>query len=84
MPFPYNAKPKQPSVEGNRPRQTVETSTDFTISLKRTGHAVQITLTATDDYSAIELFDSLVTSIEDGRGITLGAALSANTRPSTR
>lgn len=81
MPSPSNERPKQASVGAQKSRDVTNSGTDFTIGLKRSGCAVQITLTATDDYSAIELFDLLVNSIEQGGGINLGAALSANTQP---
>ncbi len=38
----------------------------YKIGIRRDGHAVEITLTAGDDYASIELYDSLVQSAKAG------------------
>ena len=39
----------------------------YGVAVRRTGKAVEITLTANDEYAGIELYDSLVQSISKGR-----------------
>lgn len=36
------------------------------VSVRRTGQMVEITLTSSNDYAAIELYDSLVRSVQKG------------------
>ncbi len=36
------------------------------VSVRRTGRVVEITLTSSNDYAAIELYDSLVRSVRKG------------------
>lgn len=38
----------------------------FRIALRRRGPAVELTLTASDDYAGMELYDSLLRSIKSG------------------
>ena len=38
----------------------------YTVGIRRTGAAVQITLTAGSEYASMELYDSLVRSAEKG------------------
>ena len=37
------------------------------VAVRRTGKSVEVTLTANDEYAAIQLYDSLVQSISRGR-----------------
>ena len=39
----------------------------YGVAVRRTGKAVEITLTANDEYAGIQLYDSLVQSISKGR-----------------
>lgn len=39
----------------------------YGVAVRRTGKAVEITLTANDEYAGIQLYDSLVQSISNGR-----------------
>lgn len=39
----------------------------YGVAVRRTGKAVEITLTANDEYAGIELYDSLVESIKKGQ-----------------
>jgi hypothetical protein len=39
----------------------------YGVAVRRTGKAVEITLTANDEYAGIELYDSLVQSIKKGQ-----------------
>ncbi len=39
----------------------------YGVAVRRIGKAVEITLTANDEYAGIELYDSLVQSIEKGQ-----------------
>ena len=39
----------------------------YGVAVRRTGKAVEITLTASDEYAGIQLYDSLVQSISQGR-----------------
>ena len=39
----------------------------YGVAVRRNGKAVEITLTANDEYAGIELYDSLVQSISNGR-----------------
>lgn len=38
----------------------------YKIAIQRTGQAVQITLTSSDEYASIELYDNLVQSVRKG------------------
>lgn len=38
----------------------------YTIGIRRTGTSVQITLTSANEYASMELYDSLVQSVERG------------------
>jgi len=38
----------------------------YTIGIRRTGAAVTITLTSSSEYASMELYDSLVQSVEQG------------------
>jgi hypothetical protein len=57
---------------GTTPQQSA--SKQFTVALKRRGTAVHVIFGAKDEYSAIELFDSLQKGAESG-SFNLGAAL---------
>lgn len=60
--------------DGERPgpvRPTQESSTapqaaGYRIALRRNGPAVEITLTAGNDYAAMELYDTLLRSVKSG------------------
>ncbi len=39
----------------------------YGVAVRRSGKAVEITLTANDEYASIELYDSLVQSIKKGK-----------------
>ena len=55
-----------------RPTQTSSTAPQaaangYRIALRRSGSSVEITLTASNDYAGMELYDSLLQSVKSGR-----------------
>lgn len=54
----------EPSPSLNAASQAVAGS--HKIAIRRTGRSVEITLTSNNEYASIELYDSLVQSVEKG------------------
>ena len=59
------------SVPQRRPGQAAQEVTElssggYRVNLRRDGRSVEITLTASDDYDSMELFDSLLQSVRKG------------------
>jgi hypothetical protein len=57
---------------GIGPAQVTDTTSQaaasgYKVAIRRNGQAVEITLTAADDYASMELYDSLVQSTKKGR-----------------
>jgi hypothetical protein len=55
--------PAHPQVQGAAPQSLAG---GCKVSVRRTGQAVVITLTSSSEYASIELYDSLVQSVERG------------------
>ncbi len=64
----------QHAGENNGPAQPTQASevatqvpaNGYSIALRRNGPSVEITLTASNDYASMELYDSLIRSIKSG------------------
>ena len=56
--------PAQPTQTSNAVTQV--TANGYSIALRRNGRSVEITLTASNDYASMELYDSLIRSIKSG------------------
>ena len=56
--------PAQPAEASSTASQAA--ASGYRIALRRRGPSVELTLTAGDDYAAIELYDSLLQSIKSG------------------
>lgn len=55
--------PEHPKPPGAAPKVAAG---GYTIGIRRTGAAVAITLTSSSEYASMELYDSLVQSVERG------------------
>ena len=62
----------QRDTEPNGPAQPTQTpspapqAAGYRITLRRNGPAVELTLTANNDYAAMELYDTLLQSVKSG------------------
>lgn len=61
---PARPTPSQPTQASSTVPQPA--ANGYRIALRRTGPSVEITLTASNDYAGMELYDSLLQSIKSG------------------
>jgi hypothetical protein len=54
---------ESPRIPNTTPQAT---ASGYQVAIRRTGQAVEITLTSNNEYASIELYDSLVQSVRKG------------------
>lgn len=62
----HNGERTGPAQPAQAPSTASQEASGYRIALRRRGPSVELTLTANNDYAAIELYDSLLQSIKSG------------------
>ena len=62
----HNGEPNGPARPTQAPSPVPQVPAGYRIGLRRNGQTVEITLTAGNDYAAMELYDTLLQSVKAG------------------